>query len=369
MAAQLPAIQPFRMKDPFANLQAMQTMKAQGQAAQMDAMNEATKIDLNRQKFGLEKQKFGLEKQKFAEEQQSEVRKTVIEMQDFTLNVLAGVNSEEDLQVAKSMIKARYPGKGDVIDRHLPNYSPTGVSLIQNMLRTEGEKLRAAELEWEQSKPQAFSAGSVVTQKGEDPFQVPFKPDKPDFELFEDGEGNQAYLKKGAAVPRGFTRMEKKGGGVTINMPKAAPSGEREKLNKLFEFKSQLDRIKEQYNPKYVGRVEGVVGAGKELTGVGADKDESKFRQVVKDIADTLLRLRSGAQINEQEYKRLSKLVPTLNLPDTVFLARLESLTKAIDHSITTRKGTLSESGFIAPSGGSGGGVVIRFDAQGNEVE
>jgi len=366
--AQLPAIQPFRMNDPFKNLQAMQTMKAQGQAAQMGAMNEAAKINLGQKKFGLEQQKFGLEQQKFRGEQESKHREIVLDMQDFTLNVLAGVNSEEDLQIAKNMIKTRFPNLGQPIEQYLPSYSPTAVKLVQNMLRTEGEKIRAAELQWEKSKPQSFSAGSAVVQPGKKPYQVPFKPDKADFEIFEDGKGNQAYLKKGAVIPKGYTRIEKKGGGVTINLPKAAPSGEREKLNKLFEFKNQLTRIKEQYKPEYVGRVEGVVGAGKELTGVGADKTESKFRQVVKDIADTLLRLRSGAQINEQEYKRLSKLVPTLNLPDTVFEARLESLTKAIEHSISTRRGTMTESGFIAPSGGTAA-TVIKFDSQGNIQE
>lgn len=188
--------------------------------------------------------------------------------------------------------------------------------------------------------------------------------DKPTYEVFADSEGNQFYVEKGTTIPPGARKVSPSA--VTINMPKAAPSGERESLNKLFEFRQKLDRIATEFEGGFVGRLEGPVGALKELTGLGVKEKESAFRQVVKDIADTLLRLRSGAQINEQEYRRLTKLVPTLNLPDKVFLARLKSLTTAIDSAIKTRRGTLEESGFVAPGVGE---RVLRFDAEGNPIE
>ena len=138
---------------------------------------------------------------------------------------------------------------------------------------------------------------------------------------------------------------------VQIKIGKPAPSQERENLNKLFEFRIKLSRIENLFDPAFVGRFEGgISGATREFLGVSITKKEVMFRQVVKDIADTLLRLRSGAQINEQEYKRLSKLVPTVGLPDEVFLARLQSLAKSIDESIGIRQRTLKESGFVAPS-------------------
>jgi hypothetical protein len=312
------------------------------------------------------KQKFIQEAEKLKLENAEKERKMVLEVNDHALNLLAGVNSEEDLEIAKHHFKLRYPQAGDLVDQMLPYYNPTNVRMIREELRTETQRLK---LEEQKSEVKAYAPGSALYQDGKPIGQVPVKPDQPDYELFTDDTGQQAYLAKGAAVPQGWKRAEKSGSGVTINMPKAAPSGERESLNKLFEFDSQLERIEKSYDPKYVGRVQGVAGAAKELTGVGANKKESEFRQVTRDISDTLLRLRSGAQINEQEYQRMLKLVPTTNLPEQVFEARLKSLRTAIKDSIRIRKGTMEDSGFIVPSGGEGGITILKFDSEGNMVQ
>jgi hypothetical protein len=169
------------------------------------------------------------------------------------------------------------------------------------------------------------------------------------------------YLKKLQAIPEGQRTKEQQASlnKLLIGQPlveigiggKPAPSGERESLNKLYEFDSELQRIETLFDPAFIGRLEGNWGTFKEFTGLGATEKESQFRQVVKNIGDTLLRLRSGAQINEQEYKRLLKLVPTIDLPDTVFSARLKSLRTAIRSSIGIRRKTLEQSGFKAPEG------------------
>jgi len=364
----LPELQPFQVPNFAANLQGLQTMKAQENEAKVGSAIAASKFELDKQKFVQEAEKFKAEKE-------DRTRKQVIEVNDYALNLLAGVNSPEDLEIAKSHFKLRYPQAGDLVDRMLPEYNPTNVRMIREELRTETQRLK---LEEQEKEIKSYAPGSALYQGGKQIGSVPTKPETPDYELFTDGSGQQAYLTKGAKVPSGWKRAEKTGGGVTINMPKAAPAGERESLNKLFEFESQLSRIEEGYDPKYVGRVQGNAGALKELTGIGANEGESGFRQVVKDIGDTLLRLRSGAQINEQEYQRMLKLVPTADLPDTVFKARLKSLHTAIRNSIATRKGTMGESGFIVPSGtpegeggaeGEAGITIIKFDSQGNMIQ
>lgn len=357
----MPELQPYTPPNFAANLTAMQAAKSQGEAGKLNAAVDMGKLDLDFQKLGLEKQKF-------ASEQQKAVTKEKSEALDYFLNVTAGVNSEEDLAIAKSILNSKYPEHAPGLEKLLPTYSPKSVRMVRESIRTETQRLK---MEEQQSELKGFAPGSAIYQDGKLVDTVPTKPDKPDYELFTDDKGQQAYLTKGASVPSGWKKVEKAGGGVTINMPKAAPSGERESLNKLFEFDSQLERIEKSYDPKYVGRVQGVVGAVKELTGVKADKKESEFRQVTRDISDTLLRLRSGAQINEQEYQRMLKLVPTANLPEQVFEARLKSLRTAIKDSISIRRGTMEDSGFVAPSGGksAGGVTVLKFDSEGNMVE
>lgn len=163
-------------------------------------------------------------------------------------------------------------------------------------------------------------------------------------------EQTQAFDK-----PIGQPKPIYKPGTVNINLPKAAPSGERESIAKLMQFENQLDRITANWEKGFTGPVEGRVGWVREVTGLKIGYTDEKafkqtvFRQIVKDISDTLLRLRSGAQINEQEYRRLTKLVPTINLPDRSFRARLASLKIAISNTIGIRRELLKESGFIAP--------------------
>lgn len=115
----------------------------------------------------------------------------------------------------------------------------------------------------------------------------------------------------------------------------ANPSaGEREKTAAFETLKSQVQRIKEGFKPSYVGVASGPLGAITQYT----DADEAAYRQVIADVKDSLLRARSGAQINEQEYARLSKLVPSVNDSETKFKGKMKSFEKTLDTLITERE-------------------------------
>jgi len=321
----------------------------------LDIASERNDLAANQLRYKTDK--LDLEKVKATREQR-------IEAYEFALNLLGSVSSQQELNIAKQLLKARYPEKAPGVDALLPAYDPKSIKVIQNTLRTqvERDKLKAKETELK-----GFGPGTTIFRGGQELGTTSFAPQKgfePD--VFRNREtGDQIYVTPGSEIPPGYEKVQ--GSGVTVNMPGAAPSGERESLNKLMEFQSQLERIQTKYDPAFVGRLDSVKGGLKELTGVGADKKESVFRQIVKDIGDTLLRLRSGAQINEQEYKRMQKLVPTLGLPDEVFLARLDSLANAIKRSIQVRQSTMSQSGYIAPSYPSPNRVII-YDSEGNRV-
>ena len=295
---------------------------------------------LAQEKMGLEKSKFGLDLEKH-ELQATKYMLDLARRHDDVLDkrlthagkVFGNVNTPEEWEQAKKVWASYYPNDS-VIKPDMP-FNPNLVALFAG----------------EEKEPKR----STMAQEALDLALAELGNAKhPDFGKTYRRYINEIFKAKQAQREKGL---------VQIQLGKPAPSQERESLNKLFEFKGKLTRIANLFDPRYVGRVQGgVLGAAREFFGVAIGNKEAMFRQIVKDIADTLLRLRSGAQINEQEYRRLTKLVPTVDLPDNVFLARLESLTDSIDESISIRQKTLKESGFRAP-----GQVTIKLEDMSDE--
>uniref|UniRef100_A0A6H1ZE57 Uncharacterized protein n=1 Tax=viral metagenome TaxID=1070528 RepID=A0A6H1ZE57_9ZZZZ len=132
---------------------------------------------------------------------------------------------------------------------------------------------------------------------------------------------------------------------------------EREKTAAFEVLNSQLDRIEKTYKSKYVGLISGQAGRITQFT----DEDESAFRQVILDVKDSLLRARSGAQINEQEYRRLARLVPDFTDSEPQFKGKMKSFRATMDSIVGERKEaqrkggvkftkTLDQNGEQAPS-------------------
>ncbi|HEY6021784.1 MAG TPA: hypothetical protein VIY48_18520 [Candidatus Paceibacterota bacterium] len=108
-----------------------------------------------------------------------------------------------------------------------------------------------------------------------------------------------------------------------------------------------IERVKKNYNPSFVGPVAGRLATAKEAT-IGLPEEQSMFYADTRDIADMLLRARSGAQINEQEYNRLSKLVPTPNLPPSSFQARLKRFEEQLGQIMQAQKTRLQAGNYLA---------------------
>jgi hypothetical protein len=132
--------------------------------------------------------------------------------------------------------------------------------------------------------------------------------------------------------------------------PMSAAAGE--KFVKLLEFSNELDAIESLADPAFIGWFDNIKGQVKELTGIGVEAKEVAVRRMVNNITDTILRLRSGAQINEQEMVRMLKLVPELGKSFKAFEAKLTDLKREITASIDIRRRAGEEQGFIVPSGG-----------------
>ena len=124
---------------------------------------------------------------------------------------------------------------------------------------------------------------------------------------------------------------------------------DRTKFQMLVAAERQTDVIKQLYRPEFVGKgFQGFLGKmrddigtqeklaaeGKYIPGAIAggmreffgniSPQEVMFRRAVLDVSDMILRARSGAQINEQEYQRLRHMIFKLSDEPTVFLPALQ---------------------------------------------
>jgi len=139
------------------------------------------------------------------------------------------------------------------------------------------------------------------------------------------------------------------------------PAGTAEKVSALMTAKQQLESIEKNFNETFLGPVRGTETAFNVRRSVGSyigsplGEQETIFRQSLADVKDQLLRARSGAQINETEYKRLAALLPAARDELPVFKAGLkrfkEELLGTIENKITL--GTTPKSKLAIPTAGT----------------
>ena len=113
----------------------------------------------------------------------------------------------------------------------------------------------------------------------------------------------------------------------------AIPASERKALSELAvlnELTASVERDSKNFTEPFFGPVTGRLGTIRERYTGDMGEAEVSVRRNLGDIKDTLLRARSGAQINEQEYNRLSRLVPDINDPANVAKYKMNSFKAAL---------------------------------------
>jgi len=108
---------------------------------------------------------------------------------------------------------------------------------------------------------------------------------------------------------------------------------------------NELEALAKQ-NPDAIGPVAGRLESLKQGT-IGSTDAKTELHRGSNDLADMLLRARSGAQINEQEYDRLRRLVPNPNQPPQTFLSNLKNFRaelQSITNKSTGREGSTDNS-------------------------
>tara|TARA_R110002020_G_scaffold150264_2_gene326851 strand:+ start:1230 stop:2426 length:1197 start_codon:yes stop_codon:yes gene_type:complete len=122
----------------------------------------------------------------------------------------------------------------------------------------------------------------------------------------------------------------------------------------LMALQDLVKNVSRDYDSSFLGPIKGTDTAFEARRRVGGflgtplGARETIFRQALKDMADSLLRARSGAQINEQEYQRLRSMLPAATDEPQVFLAGLNRFRKLIVQSLeSTRKVAITPKGDL----------------------
>lgn len=399
--ASIPAIQQFQPPNiPNAALNALQVRNAREQIQNIAMARQVAQ------------QQAMAQQQKIQREQNVAKRKNEIEIKDFALNILSGVNSAEDLEIARGQFNARYPQYTDMTNKIMSDYNPRKVDLIRNSLRTETQRMKQEEIEWErENEIVGFGAGSAVYKGGEWTEQVPFapaKPSAPKFEVFSNQEGNQIYVEKGESIPAGYSKVQAKGTQVTIQ------TGD---LGKTTRGKLEMDIIEGTRNIQSFQKTRGLFkpeyltlfGKGDRLIAGAADKigiptkgqkqlirERSKwFRQAKADFI-AYRKWATGVAGGEKELAEIATSFPdpVKNTP-TQYQANLDGIEETTKRILSTNKDFLRSGidlrqpleqvlnqarqiglpipvpGVPAPiSGGDGGNVtIIRYDSEGNRIQ
>ena len=338
-------LQPFVAPNAAGDLLAKQKIQGERAAAANTAALEFQKLGLKGREVGVSEGRLGLDALKLQGEQQDLKRKNRIEELDFVLNVLAGVNSDEDVGMAKKIINSRYPEYSKKTDEMLFSYEPNKIRMIKESLRTETGRLKSEEIAlntrkqtFEESKPIGFAPGTMVMQQGKETGQVPFKPEG--FELFTDTKGNQAYLREGGTVPAGFKRVDKTSGPSVVVQTGDLGKGTKTEVEKeIIKGVQNIQSFRETeklYKPEYLtlfGKGEKALAGLMDKAGVATDKQKELigdraawFRQAKADFI-AFRKWATGVAGGEKELKEIATAFPdpVENSP-TQYAANLRSI-------------------------------------------
>ena len=115
------------------------------------------------------------------------------------------------------------------------------------------------------------------------------------------------------------------------------------------DFKTLLDlskQVKDTYSPEYSGTIQGRLSKVKENWTGGLPDKQLKFNQALESIKNRLIYLRSGKQINEQEFKRMMQELPDVKLPDNTSKIRLDNFYQMEEDLYNNRMKALGVAGY-----------------------
>ena len=364
----LPRIQPFQapdMANSAARLMQLHMGMQQIQAGRESSANAAL-AKLTEQARAQKKQK----------------REESIKANDFALNLLSGVNSEEDLAIAKSIYSTRYPEYAGEVAKLLPAYNPQTVEMIRESLRTETQRLKLEE----EPKIVGYGPGTDIYQGKEKIGSVPSTPPKPAYEVFEGPNGDQVYVEKGGEIPKGYTKVKSVGTSVNINTGDLGKATKTKLEKSIVEATSNIQsfqKTKSLFKPEYLT----LFGKSKVMTASTMDKmglSNKEQKKLIKDRAKWFRQAKAdfiafrkwatGVAGGEKELKEIATAFPDpVHNSPAEYIANLESIEETTKRVLALNSDFLSQ-GIdldqpLSAIGKPKAAIIIKYDANGNRLE
>jgi len=117
------------------------------------------------------------------------------------------------------------------------------------------------------------------------------------------------------------------GGNLQPKISPTIPTGETTVFQQIGTLKEALGQVTSMYEDSFVGPIAGPAGKIQDNWGVMPNAKRAEFRALTANLYNTIIYLRSGKQINEEEAKRLMDELPTMNISPTGFQAKLKKFT------------------------------------------
>lgn len=218
----------------------------------------------------------------------------------------------------------------------------------------EAEKLNWQRMKDEQDQRQALELARVRGEiaASNRSITINTRPEPGSFSTIEDprtGEVKFFNPKSGRIVdpPAGF--------GAKMSPTERT---QRAGLDVMLEDVNRLQTLKQEPNiNNSIGWIEGKIAAGKRATGFGeTSPTTNELFRIADNLSDQLLRARSGAQINEQEYARLRSILPNPRVGnDDKFWQDVDLFKSELERTISARYSR----GSVAPPTGSSSFRVV----------
>lgn len=159
-----------------------------------------------------------------------------------------------------------------------------------------------------------------------------------------DQSGNPVFANsKGAPNVNSASGPE---GGIQPKVAPTIPSEFVDKLQKIDSMKEAFSKVKELFDPSYIGPVAGRLGKLQDATGFGADSKRAEFRAWVANMFNSMIYLRSGKQINQEEANRLADEFISMNRSNQDFEGNLRKMEQEFSTLESTTKKQLGNAGY-----------------------
>lgn len=120
-------------------------------------------------------------------------------------------------------------------------------------------------------------------------------------------------------------------GEIQPKIKPTVPTEQTTAFQQIGTLKEALGQVIDKYEESFVGPIAGPTGKIQDNWGVMPDAKRAEFRALTHNLFNTIIYLRSGKQINEEEAKRLLDELPTMNISPVAFQAKIKKFTWELD--------------------------------------